>query len=207
MKRRKNLGLVVREVRITAIQRRGVLHFIDGKGRRFGRVAAWRIEHECNPDEFLKRMVWRTWAATECVRTYANWKERNRDTLPWVRWAKNMVTSNRIRHERRPAICGRRMFDQYKTNSWPGAAKRLVMQGINRHRVRTRSGWERWAYTVTNNAQKRTIAREQRRKCKADPRNPEGPELPVRDQRATTNARNSVFGSSNPACRGRTAQH
>lgn len=78
----------------------------------------------------------------------------------WERKASSMASSCALRRrESRRTIHARRKFDAYNTPTWRQAAERMVMQGINRWRVRARSGWERFAYTVANNAQKRAVRR------------------------------------------------
>lgn len=81
---------------------------------------------------------------------------------PWHRRAAGLSKSFALRGRVAPYRGGRRVFDRYTTRTWLDASKRLAEQGLNRLRVRSRSGWERWAYTVSNNQKKRAVAYERR---------------------------------------------
>lgn len=105
------------------------------------------------------------WAWHDSVRRMADCLNARlaRDSAdPWLRRAEGLAKSFALRGRGLPCRGGRRVFDRYATKTWPEAAKRLVEQGHNRLRVRSRSGWERWAYTVSNNEKKRAVAHERR---------------------------------------------
>ncbi len=106
------------------------------------------------------------WAWHDTVKRFAdclNAREASLRANPWYRRADSLSKSFTLRGRDHYYGGGRRVFDRYKTKTWPDASKRLALQASNRHRVRSRSGWERWAYTVSNNQKKRAIAYERRK--------------------------------------------
>lgn len=46
-------------------------------------------------------------------------------------------------------------FESYPTHTWPDACHRMREQCFNRVRLNQRTGWQRWAATVSNNHNKR----------------------------------------------------
>lgn len=134
--------------------RAAVLYARDG--RRLCTVSLSRIGPLHSDTE--RRLRWNRAANILTARVNSRVKSRSLD--PWQRRAETLVKSFMLRGRDRPYRGGRRHFERYPTHTWHDAALRLVRQGFERHRVRTRSGWERWAYTASNNAEKRTEAYE-----------------------------------------------
>lgn len=127
-------------------------------------ITAWIPTARLGPldDAAAHSVLW-----TDCVRrmAYRVGRDATRGlTDPWLRRVISMVASFRLRRLHSAPGNGRRHFDQYPTTTWPAAAKRLVQQGHNRFRVRARTGWERWAYSASNNEKKRADAHERKRK-------------------------------------------
>lgn len=123
-------------------------------GRRIGTVALGRIGPVSPPA--LTRLRWHRAARMMVERLNARLDARQPSA--WQRRAEGLAHSFRLRGHDRPYRGGRRHFDRYRTHTWHDAALRLVCQGLERRRVRTRTGWERWAYTASNNSEKRAEA-------------------------------------------------
>ena len=79
---------------------------------------------------------------------------------PWMTKAESLAKSfrHRGREQRRPR--GRCRFEVYATTTWSDAAKRMADQIRNRFRVDQRTSWDRWAFTVSNNQNKRARVRD-----------------------------------------------
>lgn len=147
-------------VSVAAIVANGRATLLDRHGNKTKQCMSIEDLGTLTPAGFFK-VTWsrRAHAMVEALER----RTTRRVSDPWMRRATNLAVSFRLRRLDGPRRSGRRRFDRYATTSWSEAARRLVMQGHNRFRVRNRSGWERWAYTVSNNEKKRVDAYEQRR--------------------------------------------
>lgn len=123
---------------------------------------------------------------------------------PWSRRAESLAGSfNKRRYDRDP-LGGRARFEKYKTRDWEAASHRLMEQITNKYRVRSRSGWQRWSYTVSNNQAKRAVAYERRREDLSKAGDGDGgtPAVPLRDQRSGVDSRDRIAGSHHSAVAG-----
>jgi hypothetical protein len=132
------------------------LRFIDLNGKAISRwlnksdvsgVLNETVEESPNWEQSVKRMVWRFESRTAL-----------RKGSPWQAKASTLAASFRIRGQMldwRREPTGRRHFEQYGTKTWEAATKRLWTQGHNRFRRYARTGWARWAATVSNNHNKK----------------------------------------------------
>lgn len=111
--------------------------------------------------EAIFNWTWRDVVARMAKSVNARASSRRVDA--WQRRADSLSKSFSLRGRDLEYRGGRRAFDRYRTTTWSEAANRLVEQGRNRLRVCSRSGWERWAYTVSNNQKKRAVAYERRK--------------------------------------------
>lgn len=168
---------------VAAIVKDGVALLVDKQGRRIARATPL-TEIGSLTDSGLLFCEWRN-----ALRDMAHGLEgrtSRRTVHPWMKRAGNLAVSFRLRGYDRSQGSGRRMFDRYATHTWREAAQRLVMQGVNRFRVRNRSRWERWAYTVSNNQQKRADGHEHQKnhQREADHGSRQASALQVCDQRS-----------------------
>jgi hypothetical protein len=79
---------------------------------------------------------------------------------PWLAKATVLAASFRQREREHARPRARCRFEVYKTSTWPMAAERMAYQVRNRFRMDQRSSWDRWAYTVANNQNKRARRRD-----------------------------------------------
>lgn len=146
-------------ITVAAAIRDGIAVLLDRDGRALGKRIRLERFGEISAEA---RTAWEWHYAVRNMAQALASRTAARMADPWARRMNNLVASFRLRRFDRPLRGGRAFFDSYATHTWSEAAKRLVMQGHNRFRVRTRSGWERWAYTVSNNQQKRADGYAQR---------------------------------------------
>lgn len=129
---------------------------------RFGRRIASVNRERLGPLEqgVAVRMRWERTAKRLAIRAKQHFcAPRN----AWSARAASLAASFNLRRYERDPLGGRKRFEKYRTTEWKDASHRLRQQITNRCRVRTRSGWQRWSYTVSNNQAKRVAAYERRR--------------------------------------------
>lgn len=83
---------------------------------------------------------------------------------PWDRRIESLACA--FRKRLLPVRTGRggtRRNGIYQTGTWDDACHRMVMQGINKVRRSSATGWGRWAMTVASNSAHRAMAYEQRK--------------------------------------------
>ena len=100
--------------------------------------------------------------------------QSKKDSDPWVQKAGSLAKSFHLRSFDCVNPTGKCRFEKYATCTWEEAATRLWHQANNRARRHSRSGWIRWAHTVSSNHNKRKGGRYDKAKsshCEDDPRN------------------------------------
>jgi hypothetical protein len=137
-------------------------------------------------ENVLSDYLWRRWAQYAIDRT-----RFDAEGDPWTRKALVLVKSFRLRRHGKPCRSSRRQGDRFKSGTWPEAADRMWMQAHNRYCRHRRTGWERWAWTVSGNQNKRAEDRyEPQNQHHGDAGAEHGsePGLPVCTQRAVAHA-------------------
>jgi hypothetical protein len=144
----------LRTLTVNAIECAGQVFLIDRLGRKISRsLDPAQIEGQLQRDT-LVRLQW----AASVRRMQAKLKTRlsRRQLDVWMQKASSLAASFRLRRRFcRPKPVSRQRFERYLTDTWSDACTRLVMQGINRNRRHSRSGWVRWSHTVANNHNKK----------------------------------------------------
>lgn len=148
----RRLRFDIQTLIVAAVVQDGAAQLVDRQGRLIGgRVQVDRL----GPMDAAAIEAWSWRLAARAMAGKLAARTANRLMEPWQQRAESLVASFRLRGldlARRGGWCH---FARYSTTTWEAAAKRLVQQIHNKMRVRSRSGWERWAYTVSNNQKKR----------------------------------------------------
>ncbi len=149
-----SLASEVRLLTIPALIRGDIAILLDNKGNaiRHG-VSLSRITGSLDP-AVEDRWRWKVAASRlggKCFRQMLS----KRESDPWVRKADSLEKSFYLRSFDQVNPTGKCRFEKYRTHTWEEAATRLWHQGNNRARRHSRSGWIRWAHTVSSNHNKR----------------------------------------------------
>ncbi len=144
----------IQTVPVNAVMRGGHVYLIDRNGRRIssshllsnivGEVSESVIT-KLSWDYAVRRMLSRC-AGRRTAAKMSDW-DRKAETL-----SRSFLMRRRFGAFKAK---GRQRFERYKTSDWETACKRVWQQGHNRYRRHSRSGWVRWAHTVSNNHNKR----------------------------------------------------
>jgi len=132
---------------------------LDKSGRKVGHVKISRIGQL--GDRAAREYLWHVWARSVIGRYGFRLQMKLLDDTydDWHRKARALAASFRLRKHNVPRRTERRRLNRHVTTTWWEAAKRMVWQGHNRFRYRVRSGWVRWANTVSRNQNKRVSER------------------------------------------------
>lgn len=134
---------------------------LDQAGRPIRNAIAFDRVTSVADSSKANRLIWSRTADRVCKSLKARVK-RNLPSQksPWMAKAETLAVSfrRRDREQRRPR--GRCRFEVYATTTWSDAAKRMADQIRNRFRLDQRTSWDRWAFTVSNNQNKRARIRD-----------------------------------------------
>jgi hypothetical protein len=145
----------IRMLAIPACVRGDLAVLLDRKGRRLCGVRLDRLGPIS--EELTSELLWHYAAKAMTFRyAFVSLKQCND---PWLKRARSLSASYRLRRHDRSYQGGRKQFDRYPTHTWSDAAKRMVQQAYNRFRRRDRSGWVLWSHTVSSNQNKRAESR------------------------------------------------
>lgn len=149
-----NLPIQLRQVTVNAIDVGNGVILVDRHGEQICRRKRL-VDLQGNvPAAVLKAWQWRF--AAQGMKNRLSSRCSSRDLTPWERRTQSLAASFRLRR-RFPLTKARsrQRFQRYSTHTWDDACSRLWQQGHNRFRRHARTGWERWAHTVSNNHNKR----------------------------------------------------
>jgi hypothetical protein len=148
--------LRVQMVIVAAVTEGDWLRLVDRKGRRIqARVKReWLGKLDVSASEHL---TWQGQLERQIGRLQHHAKAHGAD--PWIKRAKNMAFSIRLRQKDRPPKAGHKQFDKWKSTNWHDACIRMVEQAHNHFRNRLQSPWKLWANQVAKNQQKRVESR------------------------------------------------
>lgn len=144
---------VVCEVKLLAVATDNGVTLLDRQGRAIGPTIKrprlegpidWRCAQHC---------LWRV-AAQRMAATISR-HIASRRAVPWLRRADSLAKSFKLRGQDRCRPRARQKFERFPTTEWQSASKRMWQQGHSAQRYHGRSGWIRWASTVSNNHNKR----------------------------------------------------
>jgi hypothetical protein len=144
---------VVGEVKLLAVLNGQRVTLLDRTGKPVGgSLPVTRLEGPID-SATAECHLWRLAAARMAATCKRQMSLRRSDA--WMRRADSLAHSFRIRgrDHRRPRT--RQRFELYPTTTWPDAVHRMWQQGVSAARYHRLSGWRRWAYTVSNNHNKR----------------------------------------------------
>lgn len=149
-------GITIQHVLVTAVVHNKRATLVDAQGRVICRnVELARLGKAADEASLQERWEWRHAAARMKACVTGRITRRTAHGNPWQRKADCLAKSFQRRSTDHVRPRGRCRFEQYNTTTWDEAAKRMLQQGYNRFRYLSRSGWHRWAYTVSNNHNKK----------------------------------------------------
>lgn len=144
----------IRQLSVYAVLHGDVVILIDHLGRPIS-----RRRRRSDFERDLAPSVPEVWAwrfAVRRMKSQFTVRCTRRQKPPWQAKADSLAVAFRIRARSRPIKArSRQRFERYATSTWKAASKRLWEQGHNCFRRHSRSGWVRWAHTVSNNHNKR----------------------------------------------------
>jgi len=145
---------VMEHLSVLAIVRGGRALVLDRHGRPISsrQIALDRITGEIDRGA-LDDWAWLD-AANRMTRALVG-KVSSRFKDPWRRRAEALETSIRLRARDDQRRRTRSTLDKFPTHTWDEAGHRMAQQGLSSYRWHSRSGWQRWAQTATNNFNRR----------------------------------------------------
>lgn len=151
MPRRSNP--VVCEVTLLAVATDRGMTLLDRQGRAIGcTIKQSRLEGPINRRS-AEPCLWRS-AAQRMVGTALR-RVESQQSCPWFKRANSLAKSFKLRGLEHCRPRSRQRFESFPTTTWTNAANRMWQQGNSAQRYHGRSGWTRWASTVSNNHNKR----------------------------------------------------
>ena len=140
---------------VTAVVEDDQIRLVDREGRRIR--ACMKREQIGQPSvSVLKKLLWQGAIERELAHLCRGVANFSSDL--WVKRAKNMELSLRLRKKDRPSKCGHKQLDKWNTTNWSEACNRMIMQLCNQSR-QLNSPWKRWATQVAKNQHKRVKSR------------------------------------------------
>lgn len=151
-----DIDMNIVELQVHAVIKENRVQIVDRQGQRIGRSRSL-IELVGPLDEVVgKRLRWEQ-ATQRMVWRLAS-RATTRAKTPWQVRTDSLAASFRLRGRMRSTEAdptGRRHHEAYLTITWKDAVGRMWAQANNRFRRHARTGWAKWACTVSNNHNKR----------------------------------------------------
>ncbi len=145
-----NHSIEIRKITLHAVVDGEWLIPIDCEGNRLSTKIRAALVNDQLGSRALDNLIWMEASRRIAYRAVSNASAQQYD--PWKNRLDSLASSLRMRR-RLPQTMqhSRQRFERYSTSTWEESIHRLWKQADNRMRKASRTGWERWADTVSRN--------------------------------------------------------